>query len=225
MLLRNASSSASAPGTTSALYVALSGPDAMSLWRVTLDAQGKELNRQNLYKWAGRQNPPGMQLRVQDGADGWKHVRVQVRGDVGAPPAPAGRGAGAAPAAPPAEKFADFGPAALRVNNGEIRIKDVLLTDLAPSGCRRRGRGDVAELPSDSADRPLLLRGHFGGRHQPRRQHGRAVGAARVSGTRLQARRRDLPAAGVRDRQPDVRWSVHRQLPQLRARLQRRRLA
>ncbi len=151
VLLRNAASSLSAPGTTSALYVALSGPDAMTLWRVTLDAQGKELNRQNLYKWAGRQNPPGMQLRVEDGADGWKHVRVQVRGDVGAPPAPAGRGAGAAPAGPPAEKFADYGPAALRVNNGEVRIKEVLLTDLL-----RPAAGVAAEVTSPNFRRIQL---------------------------------------------------------------------
>ena len=103
--------------------------DALSLWRVTLDAQGKELARQNLYKWAGRQNPPGMQLRVEDGGDGWKHVRVQVRGDVNAPP-PAGAPAPPPAGAPPAETFAVFGPAALRVNNGEIRVKDVVLTDL-----------------------------------------------------------------------------------------------
>jgi hypothetical protein len=132
VLLRNAPSSSSMPGTTRALYVALSGPDAMSLWRVTLDAQGKELDRQNLYKWTARQNPPGMQLRVQDGPDGWKHVRVQIRGDVGAP-APA-RGGGAAPTQgpppPPQETFPAFAPLALRVNSGEVRVKDVLLTDL-----------------------------------------------------------------------------------------------
>jgi hypothetical protein len=152
VLLRNAPSSASAPGTTSALYVALSGPDALSLWRVTLDGQGKELNRQNLYKWTARQNPPGMQLRVQDGGDGWKHVRVQVRGDVGAPPAPAGRGAGAAPSTtPPAETFAVFGPAALRVTSGEVRIKDVLLTDLL-----RPAAGVVAEVTSPNFRRIQL---------------------------------------------------------------------
>jgi hypothetical protein len=147
------------PGTTSALYVSLSGPDALSLWRVTLDAQGKELNRTNLYKWTARQNPPGMQLRVQDGADGWKHVRVQVRGDVGAPPA--GRGAGGAPAAsvggagaaaaPPAETFATYGPFALRVNSGEIRVKDVLLTDLL-----RPAAGVAAEVTSPNFRRIQL---------------------------------------------------------------------
>ena len=154
VLLRNASSSASAPGTTSALYVGLSGPDAMTLHRVTLDAQGKELARTNLYKWTARQNPPGMQLRVLDGGDGWKHVRVQVRGDVNAPP-PAGRGAGA-PAAPaagdsPAETFAVFGPAALRVISGEVRVKDVLLTDLL-----RPAAGVAAEVTSPNFRRIQL---------------------------------------------------------------------
>ena len=152
VLLRNAASSSSAPGTTSALYVALSGPDAMTLWRVALDAQGKELSRQNLYKWTARQNPPGMQLRVQDFGDGWKHVRVQIRGEVGAVPAPAGRGAGAgAAAAPPAETFASFGPAALRVNNGEVRVKDVVLTDLL-----RPAAGVAAEVTSPNFRRIQL---------------------------------------------------------------------
>ena len=38
-------------------YVGLSGPDARTLHRVTLDANGKETERTNLYKWTARQNP------------------------------------------------------------------------------------------------------------------------------------------------------------------------
>jgi hypothetical protein len=156
VLLRNAASSAAAPGTTSALYIGLSGPDAMTLHRVTLDAQGKELSRTNLYKWTARQNPPGMQLRVQDGENGWKHVRVQVRGDVTAPATGRAGGAGAAGAAPPAgappaETFAVFGPAALRVNSGEVRVKDVLLTDLL-----RPAAGVAAEVTSPNFRRIQL---------------------------------------------------------------------
>ena len=57
------------PGTTTALYVGLSGADARTLHRVTLDAQGKEVERTNLYKWTARQNPPGMQLRITPGLE------------------------------------------------------------------------------------------------------------------------------------------------------------
>lgn len=142
IVLRNAPSSASAPGTTSALYVGVSGPDAMKLFRVAFDAQGKELSRSYLYTWEPARplgvdnpgNPPGMQFRVQEGADGWKHVRVQVRGNVTALPARVteiGSSGAATPAAGPAgETFATFGPAALRLASGEARIKDVLATDL-----------------------------------------------------------------------------------------------
>ena len=70
VLLRKAAQP-SKPGTTTALYVALSGADARTLHRVTLDAQGKEVERTNLYKWTARQNPPGMQMRMTPGLNGW----------------------------------------------------------------------------------------------------------------------------------------------------------
>ena len=84
VLLRNAAQS-SKPGTTTALYVGLSGADARTLHRVTLDAQSKEVERTNLCKWTARQNPPGMQMRMTPGANGWTNVHIQVRGDVTAP--------------------------------------------------------------------------------------------------------------------------------------------
>ena len=68
VLLRKAAQP-SKPGTTTALYVALSGADARTLHRVTLDAQGKEVERTNLYKWTARQNPPGMQMRMTPGLE------------------------------------------------------------------------------------------------------------------------------------------------------------
>jgi hypothetical protein len=132
VLLRDAAPvGAPAPGTTSAIYVALSGPEAMTMSRVSLDASGKETARQQLYKWSGRQNPAGMQLRVIEGADGWKHVRVQVRANAGLPPAPAAAGpVPAANAAAAPEPYSRFGALAFRVIAGTVRVKDVLLTDL-----------------------------------------------------------------------------------------------
>jgi hypothetical protein len=130
VMLRQVAST-SKPGTMSALYAGIAGTDERILYRVATDAQGKELDRTQLYKWTARQNPPGMQMRTTPGPGGWTQVRIQVRGDVTAPPPPAGRGAGPAPApASPAETYAIYGPLALRVAKGQVRIKDVTITDL-----------------------------------------------------------------------------------------------
>jgi hypothetical protein len=144
VVLRNVGAP-SKPGVTSALYVGISGPDARTLFRVTLDAQGKEVDRTQLYKWTARQNPPGMQLGITPGTGGWTNVRIQVRGDVTAPGA-GGRGAGpgATPAAPQ-ETFATYGPLSLRVGSGEVRVKDVTVTDLL-----RPAAGVAAEVNSAS---------------------------------------------------------------------------
>ena len=61
VVLRNVAST-SKPGTTSALYAGISGPDEKPLYRIGTDAQGKEVDRTQLYKWTARQNPLGMQM-------------------------------------------------------------------------------------------------------------------------------------------------------------------
>ena len=98
VVLRNAAVPASqarpAPSTSG-----ISGPDALTLYRVTLDAQGKELERTQLFKWTARQNPPGMQIEHHAGPKAGSSVRIQVRGDVTAPPAAGRRRARARPAA------------------------------------------------------------------------------------------------------------------------------
>jgi hypothetical protein len=153
VVLRNVSSK---PGTTSALYAGISGQDALTLYRVSFDSLGKELDRTQLYKWTARQNPPGMQMSITPGTGGWNHVRIQVRGDVTAPAA-GGRGAGAGAAPAPQavaagarpvgtavqETYPTYGPLALRVGSGEVRIKDVTLTDLL-----RPAAGVAAEVTS-----------------------------------------------------------------------------
>lgn len=131
VVLRNAAL-ASTPGATTALYAGISGADALTAFRLSLDAQGKELARTQLFKWTARQNLPYLQLAITPGEGGWKHVRLMVRGDapIPAPPAPAAAaGAPAAPAAP-VQVYPSFGPLALRVNSGEVRVKNVALTDL-----------------------------------------------------------------------------------------------
>lgn len=133
VIVRNAESS-SAPGTTNALYVALSGPDAVTLSGVMLDGQGKILDRQQLYKWddgavpvgqrRASRNPALMQLRVRDAGSGWKEVRLQVRRWT-APGA-----TGAAQPQTPTTVYATYGTLGFRLASGELRVKDVVLTDL-----------------------------------------------------------------------------------------------
>ena len=154
VVLRHAPAPARSDAATG-LYVAVSGPDARSLHRVTLDAQSKELDRTQLYRWTARQNPPGMQMLVTPGTDGWTHVRLQVRGDVNAPPA-GGRGGGgaaapAAAAAPAPPAFPSYAPLALRVGGGEVRFKDVTVTDLL-----RPAAGVAAEVTAPTFRRVQL---------------------------------------------------------------------
>ena len=115
---------------------------------------GKEVERTNLYKWTARQNPPGMQLRITPGLNGWTNVHIQVRGDVTAPP-PGGRsgqqaslGTAALDSQP---AYPLYGPLAVRVTGGEVRIKDVTVTDLL-----RPAAGIAAEVTSPSFRRVQL---------------------------------------------------------------------
>jgi hypothetical protein len=146
VVLRGASLPAKQDATTF-LYAGISGPDTRTLYRITTDPQSKglkELDRTQLYKWTARQNPPGMQMSITPGPNGWSLVRVQVRGDVTAPSA-GGRGAGAGAGATPAqqEAFPIYGSLALRIGSGEVRIKDVTITDLL-----RPAAGVAAETTS-----------------------------------------------------------------------------
>ena len=151
VVLRTLSSPAK-PGTTSALYAGISGPDTLTLYRITMDTQGKELDRTQLYKWTARQNPPGMQMSITPGTGGWNQVRIQVRGDVTAPSA-GGRGAGPATGAPPTPQatYPIYGSLSLRIGRGDVRIKDVTVTDLL-----RPAAGVAAEVTSPAFRRVQL---------------------------------------------------------------------
>ena len=129
----------SSPGTTSALYVALAGPDATTLHRIVLDSHGKELKGEQWFEWTGRQNPPGMQLRVTDSAGGWKEARIQIRGDVSAPTTAS------------QDVVASYGSVAFRVRSGELRVKNVVVTDLL-----RPAAGIAEEVTSPSFRRVQL---------------------------------------------------------------------
>jgi hypothetical protein len=129
VVLRSAATGGGSGGTT-ALYVGIAGPDARTLSRISLDAQGKELSRTQLFKWTARQNPPGMQMSIAPGAAGWSDVRIQLRGDVTAPPAGRGAGAAGATAGASQETYPLYGPLALRIGSGELHVKNVTITDL-----------------------------------------------------------------------------------------------
>ena len=153
VLVRRATQPSKA-GTATALYVGLSGPDARTLHRVTLDASGKETERTNLYKWTARQNPPGMQLRITPGLNGWTNVHIQVRGDVTAPPASgrSGQQASLGTAAIDSQPaYPLYGPLAVRVSGGEVRIKDITVTDLL-----RPAAGIAAEVTAPTFRRVQL---------------------------------------------------------------------
>ena len=132
VLLRDA---AAAPNA-GAFDVGIAGASALTLSRVSIDAQGKESERTEWFKWNSRRNPPGLQLSITPGANGWQRVRIQVRGDVTRPPAPgagggAGSGGGAAQrAAAEKEAWPSYGRLALRLTSGELRVKDVTVIDL-----------------------------------------------------------------------------------------------
>jgi 3-keto-disaccharide hydrolase/FG-GAP-like repeat len=125
VLLRNAPAPTK-PETTTAIYAGISGPDALTAQRVSLDATGTEVERTQLFKWVGRQNLPYMQLSVTPRADGWKQARIQLRGDA-VPPRPAPNAPQPAAAL---ETFPAYGAVSLRIGRGELRVKNVEITDL-----------------------------------------------------------------------------------------------
>jgi 3-keto-disaccharide hydrolase/FG-GAP-like repeat len=150
VVLRNAPLP-SKPDITSAIYAGISGPDALTAYRISMGPQDKEIDRKQLFKWTGRQNLPYMQLSVTPVADGWKKVRIQLRGDA-VPPAPEPNAP--KPTTPP-ETFATFGPLALRLVSGEIHVKDVEITDLL------RPPAGVAAEATSPAFRKIQLTDRF----------------------------------------------------------------
>jgi hypothetical protein len=120
-------------GSMQGLYVDLSDTDAPTLSTVTLD-EGAITDREEMFVWdlsdgpdalrRGSRNPAIGQLRVNDLEDGWRHIRLQIRHWT-APGA-----AGDAMAEDDPQNYPNFGTPGFRVDEGTIRFKDVLLTDL-----------------------------------------------------------------------------------------------
>jgi hypothetical protein len=122
------------------LYLSLSGPDSPSVYRLTLDKQGKELSRTLLAARAeptsvvpfvslsiyGSRNRDGHYFAIKDLPNGWKRLHFLLRGSLQPANLATTQGPHALDAGMPV-----FGQIALNVQRGEIRFKDVSVFDLA----------------------------------------------------------------------------------------------
>jgi FG-GAP-like repeat/Domain of Unknown Function (DUF1080)/FG-GAP repeat len=112
ILLRNAPVDG---GRTSGLYVPLAGPDAANVYRVTLDAEGKELDR----KLISARRPRNGLAAITPLTGGWSEFSIQLHGPAG------GRGAAARD-----EGGTYYGQIALGISRGSLRVKDIALENL-----------------------------------------------------------------------------------------------
>jgi hypothetical protein len=113
---------------TSGLYVPISGVDAANVYRVTLDAQGKELDRKLISARKPRNSLAA--ITVRDG--GWSEFSMLLHGTI----AVAVNGA-RGPAA--SDTGSSYGQIALGLSNGDLRVKDIALDNLLN---RRMGLSD-----------------------------------------------------------------------------------
>jgi hypothetical protein len=121
VLLRHASL---ASGNTSAIYASIAGPDAGTAYRVTMGAQGQEVDRTLLHEFVGRSRLPYMQMTITPGDDGWSELRIQLRGEE------APDDDDPASSAAPRETIGIYGPLALQISRGEARYRDIAIEDL-----------------------------------------------------------------------------------------------
>jgi hypothetical protein len=141
-----------ASGNTSAILAAIAGPDAGTAYRVTMSADGKELNRTQLHKFVGRERLPYMSMSITTRDDGWSDLRIQLRGDAEPDDEEGEEGEGdAEPRQTSEERVGIFGPLALLVARGEARYRDVALEDLT-----RPAAGLIAEVTADEFEKVLL---------------------------------------------------------------------
>src|SRR3954447_10570514 len=101
---------------TSGLYVPLSGPDAASIYRVTLDAQGRELDRKPI----SARKPRNSLARITSLQDGWKEFSILLHGALAVD--------GQSPAAN--DTGGRYGQIALGITNGDLRVKDISVDNL-----------------------------------------------------------------------------------------------
>ena len=105
-------------GRTSGLYVPVSGPDAANVYRVTLDAQGKELDR----KLISARKPRNSLATITDLGGGWSEFSIQLHGTI----ADSTRG----PTVAAHDTGSPYGQIALGLSKGDLRVKDIVLDNL-----------------------------------------------------------------------------------------------
>jgi hypothetical protein len=113
VLLRNAPLDGA---NTSGLYIPLSGPDAANLYRVTLDGQGKELDR----KLISARKPRNSLAQITPLPGGWNDFSMLLHGILTVD--------GQGPAA--RDTGSRYGQLALGITNGDLRVKDIALDNL-----------------------------------------------------------------------------------------------
>ena len=114
VLLRNAAVDG---GRSSGLYVPIAGGDAANVYRVTLDAQGRELDR----KLVSARKPRNSLATVTALGDGWNEFSMIIHGAVGAEST---RGTAMN------DTGEHYGQIGLGLSSGDLRIKDIALDDL-----------------------------------------------------------------------------------------------
>jgi Domain of Unknown Function (DUF1080)/FG-GAP-like repeat len=137
LLLRKAPLSGGGERSTG-IYLSLTGPDSPSVYRLTLDKEGKEIDRKLLASRVepnqvvlfvslsiyGSRNRDGHYFSIKDLPDGSKQLHFLLRGDL----VPANLATSHEPTGE--SDMPAFGQLSLHIEKGEVRFKQVALFDL-----------------------------------------------------------------------------------------------
>jgi len=144
VLFRRAKLAAGTGGT----YLALSGKDAGSVYRTSVDSQGRELEHKLLGVPPGQDDQP---FEIKPDVSGWNQVWIFVRGDALGGQFNSTRIREFHFGTSKADASASYGQIAFRVSGSEgaeVRIRDISLQDLT----------ETSSLPVETTDPPFLER-------------------------------------------------------------------
>jgi hypothetical protein len=130
---------------TGGTYVSLAGSDAGTVYRATLDSQGRELDRKPLGIPSGQDGQP---VRIKPRAEGWNEVWIFLHGDALGGEFNGTRMREFALGSPKTEAQSRYGQLALRISGGtnaEVRIKDISVEDLTQRSA----------LPTEVTEKPF----------------------------------------------------------------------
>ena len=183
------------------LYLSLSGPNSPAVYRLTLDKQGKEVDRKLLAARAeptavvtfvslsiyGSSNRDGHYFAITDLGDGWQHLHFMLRGSLQPANLTSADNAFAGEKGLPV-----YGQLALHVQQGEVRLQGCVAvrSDATDPGSAQANH--QPGLSRGTTDRPLLRGRNYRRRCQSRRHYGRGVRTFCLPGARLPPDDRDL---------------------------------